>query len=255
MVIVIIATVALRMIPGIQKATAWVDWLARPFVLVARNVGNGISTSIQYWFSFGAIQRENAELKTQLENLKVTTIETETLQRENALLREQLGFQQRSSHPSTEGHIVGRDIFGISQQVTIDIGKNHGVQPGAGVVSASGILIGVVSSTSDTQSIVRFITDSRSVIPARVSSSSSEGVIQGRHGLDVDLKYVPLHTPLSAGMDVVTSGLGGNLPSDILIGRVVDVRTSSSGLFQEATLRLAVFLEDIQNVYVLNGER
>lgn len=255
MVIVLLVIIVARMTPGVRWVTAWIDWIAHPVISFAGTVGGEISSSVQYWFTLGEMKRENAELKKEIETLKVERIGGETMQRENTLLREQLGFQQRSNHPSIEGQIIGRDIFGVSQQVTIDIGERHGVTRGAGVVSASGVFIGTVSSVSETQSVVRFITDSRSVVPVRVSSTSSEGVIQGRHGLDVDVKYVPLQPPLSAGMDVVTSGLGGNLPADMLIGRVTDVRTSTSGLFQEATLRLAVFLEDIQNVYVLSRTR
>ncbi|NLG27537.1 MAG: rod shape-determining protein MreC, partial [Chloroflexi bacterium] len=50
---------------------------------------------------------------------------------------------------------------------------------------------------------------------------------------------------------VLTSGLGGNFPKRLLVGRIVGVERSDVEIFQQARVEPAVRLSDLEMVMVL----
>ena len=52
---------------------------------------------------------------------------------------------------------------------------------------------------------------------------------------------------------VLTSGLGGKFPQDMVIGRVVDVERSEADLFQQATVQAGVDFDALEIVFVVTG--
>jgi len=53
---------------------------------------------------------------------------------------------------------------------------------------------------------------------------------------------IPQDATIVPGDVILTSGLGGNYPADIVIGQVVNVRKFETDLFQTATVQLIVDL-------------
>lgn len=84
-----------------------------------------------------------------------------------------------------------------------------------------------------------------------VSSHTSTGA--GRYLLE--LRSVPLRTPLKAGAVIVSSGLGGVFPRGIPVGTVVSEMRTPEGITRSYLLRPMVKLSDIASVMVLRSER
>ena len=66
---------------------------------------------------------------------------------------------------------------------------------------------------------------------------------------DVTLDQIPQDTALQRGDLVLTSGLGGGYPPDLIIGQVVNVRTRD--LFQQATIQPVVDFNSIKIVLII----
>ena len=52
---------------------------------------------------------------------------------------------------------------------------------------------------------------------------------------------------------MLTSGLGGNFPPDIVIGQVTSVRPSERGLYQEAQVRSLINFDTLEFVLVVTN--
>ena len=57
---------------------------------------------------------------------------------------------------------------------------------------------------------------------------------------DVTLDLIPQDVDIEIGDLVLTSGLGGGYPPDLIVGQVVNVRSRDFDLFQQATVQPVV---------------
>ena len=65
------------------------------------------------------------------------------------------------------------------------------------------------------------------------------------------MKWLEQDIPISENELVMTSGLGGNFPPDLVIGRVTQFEQSASELFQEAEVRPAVDFDRLEIVLII----
>jgi rod shape-determining protein MreC len=118
------------------------------------------------------------------------------------------------------------------------------------VVAGRG-LIGKVASVGHAYARVVLLTDPGSRAGARLRQSCSTGVAEGNGAALLALKYLPRDTPIAAGEDVITSGLGGVFPAGYLIGTVRDVISGEGGFYQTAMVTPAVDVARLEYVIVL----
>ena len=67
----------------------------------------------------------------------------------------------------------------------------------------------------------------------------------------LQLNYLDADAAPQVGDLVVTSGLGGYYPSQLVIGYIREVMTDDDGLAQYAVLRPAVEIDGLQQVFVV----
>ncbi|MEN8098586.1 MAG: rod shape-determining protein MreC, partial [Chloroflexota bacterium] len=67
------------------------------------------------------------------------------------------------------------------------------------------------------------------------------------------MKWIAQDAGISENEVVMTSGLGGNFPPDLIIGRVTRIEQSASELFQEVEVRSAVDMEHLEIVLVITS--
>jgi rod shape-determining protein MreC len=190
--------------------------------------------------------------------------ENEALQRELEELREIEGEYQllldlfnrvRQSPDLTRltAAVIGRDTSPIVRSIIIDKGLDDGVQVGMPVEGARGLVGQVFRITADSAQVV-LITDSASSIPSRLGSSRATGVLRGGGlGGSMTIEWIDLSYQIEVGEVVLTSGLGGKFPQDVVIGRVLDVERREAELFQRAVVQPAVDFDDLEVLFVITG--
>ncbi len=151
--------------------------------------------------------------------------------------------------------VIGYDTSPAVRSIIIDKGSDDGLRVGMPVESPRG-LIGRIFRTTQNSAQVVLITDNASAIPVRLGTSRATGSLKGRGATgDLIIEWIDLKFQVALGEVVLTSGLGGNFPQDIVVGRVVQVIRNEADLFQQAIVQPATDFETLEIVLVVTDFR
>ena len=227
--------------------------------------------SIQRWLSdrymalydFFTLPRDVTELlqrNTQLEN-EVSNLQSQVIQlqeqlRETEVLYSLLDFARaRPQDQYIAAAVIGQDPSPFLNYVIIDRGSDDGIRYGMPVVTQQG-LVGRVDAVTSSAARVQLITDPGSVVNVKFQNKSESAQIQGSVTGEISLELLAQTVAIDAGEILLTSGLGGNYPVDILVGQIVDVEKTANNLFQSAVVQPVVDFNAMRAVLVIvNFER
>ena len=203
-----------------------------------------VGTIFKDFKSYFELYQENKNLKNDLQNMKTWKEAALQLRVQNTQLR---ALNNLKLSPETfwiTGEIIADSGSPFNQSGLINIGSLDGVEDGSAVVDGLG-LIGRISGLGSKTSRVIFLSDANSSIPAVIRPSGQKAILNGDNTKNPLLKFVADKKSIKPGYRVVTSGDGGVLPSDILIGTVA--------IDKKGKLRvvLAAKYEDLNFVRVL----
>ncbi len=142
--------------------------------------------------------------------------------------------------------VMLRDIYDFSDTLTIYKGTNAGIKEGNAVITDKG-LIGVVSKVNKESSVVELITNKSSNISVRIGSSYGILNMQDNSLIVSDLS---MYDDVFIGEEVYTSGIG-NLPGDIYIGNVIDIKANNTEIEKILEVSPVVDLSTINYVMVV----
>lgn len=229
-----------------------------PFRSASAAVSEAFSRWTGYFTEVDALREENRQLKLQIAEMEETVRQATFDREENAHLRNlaDLREQRRDLHFES-ARVLVQDSSNWYSQLTVNKGSAHDLTVGDAVVTEEGYLLGVVAETGLNWATVRTILDSESSIGALVFRNGGSALAQGDFALMsegcLSLTYLGTEPDVVAGDLIVTSGLGGYYPSQLVIGYVQEVRTSDNGLAQYAVLRPEMELEGLTQVYVVTS--
>jgi len=202
-----------------------------------------------------SIRQENAELKNQVALLQTQIIELQQQLSEASVLYALLDFaRSQPENTYVAATVIGRDPNPFLKYILIDQGSDAGLRNGMPVVTAQG-LVGRVDAVTAQAARVQLITDPASVVNVRLQSIEQEAQLAGSLTGELSLDMVPQDANVTPGTLIVTSGLGGTYPSNILVGQVLSVRKLENDLFQTALVQSAVDFNNIQAVLVITNFR
>ena len=232
--------------------------LASPFRSASAAVSETVRHWADYFTQFDALEEENRRLKEQIAGMEETVRQAQADREENVRLREIAGLrEQRRDLRWESARVVAQDTSNWSSLLTVNKGTAHDVAEGDCVITSSGCLVGVVTEAGLNWSTVRTILDSGSSIGATVFRSGCNALAQGDFTLmgegRLTLNYLGAGQDVIAGDLIVTSGLGGYSPSQLVVGHVDEVLTSDNGLAQYAVLTPDAQLEDLTQVFIITS--
>jgi rod shape-determining protein MreC len=199
--------------------------------------------------------KQNETLRRENQLLRLQVMQDEQAKRENARLRQFFGWQQQTPHQVKLANVVLREPANWWRTVQIDRGQRDGLRVNLPVLATDGSLVGRISSVSLTRSTVVLLGDPSCKAAARIEDDARDtGWIDRSGPLEsgfVEMGYLARNANLKPGQNVVTSGLGGIFPKDILIGQIVDTQTAEYGLYTVARVKLAANLSALEEVWVL----
>ncbi|HXT13404.1 MAG TPA: rod shape-determining protein MreC [Candidatus Angelobacter sp.] len=201
----------------------------------------------------GELLKENASLQRENDQLRMQLLQAQDTARENARLRQLVGWEQTKPWKLKLGKVVSRDPANWWRTVQIDLGSRDGLKENLPVLTMDG-LVGRVSAVGLTRSTVVLIGDRNCKVAAEVVETRDTGVIGATDPWDntlVAFGFLNKNAKLVPGQTVVTSGTGGFFPSGIPIGRIADSRQVDYGLSIEARVKLAANLSSLDEVWVL----
>ncbi|MEI7850662.1 MAG: rod shape-determining protein MreC [Kiritimatiellales bacterium] len=224
------------------------------FIKTSRSLKEGVNTVR----GFGGLLEENKRLSEEVIYLQAKQVDLENLEQENRHLRDQLDFYSRQKHTLISCQVTARTISGWWQSMRLDKGRAQGVEANRAVISPDG-LVGRTDEVSAYSADVLLLSDPACKVSARVSRTGSFGLVTGRgvnaQGYPVArMQFIHKDAPVRAGDAVVTSGLGGVFPKNILIGYIESVSTEEAGLYQVADIIPKAVTELMDMVFVATEE-
>ena len=206
------------------------------------------------------VYREYVDLRgTREENVRLrerhAELEEEVLQLREALVTSghlQRIAEMRSDYeiPMLPSEVVGFDVGPAFRSVLMDRGRSDGVKPGQPVITFDGA-VGLVTATSDGSSRTMLLLDPQSSVDAIVQRSRVRGLVMGQGTGTLEFEFATRASDVQPGDVIITSGLGGVYPKGLRLGSVDTVEEERGQLQRSATLRPAVDLSRLEQVFVL----
>lgn len=240
------------------------------FFSSASNQFTGSLVGVQTWVStrvqalqdfftaprdIASLRARNAELQAEVSQLQAQVIELQQRVNETEVLRALVDFS-RSNPESTyrAAAVIGRDPSPFLHYVVINRGSNDGIRRGMPVVTNQG-LIGRIDAVIADAARVQLITDPAASINVHLQNANTDAVLMGSVTGDVTLDMISQDATVEPGDLILTSGLGGGYPANLIIGQVVSVRSLDVELFQQAVVQPAVDFARLEIVLVITNFR
>jgi len=232
----------------------------------ASNVFTGSLINVQAWFSarymavqdfftsprdMASLRQRNAELEGEVAELQAQVIQLQQEVGQTQVLAALVDFiRVRPENEYAAAAVIGRDPSPFLHYVIINRGSNEGILRGMPVVTNQG-LIGRVDAVIADAARVQLITDPAASVNVRLQNAETEASLVGSVTGDLNLEMIPQDINVQPGDLVLTSGLGGGYPPDLIIGQVVNVRSRDFDLFQQATVQPVVDFNRLEIVLVI----
>jgi rod shape-determining protein MreC len=151
------------------------------------------------------------------------------------------------------GEVVGTEPNPYLRYITINVGTLQGVEIGMPAVSGGAVLVGRIAQVGPRTAQVELLTDPDSSVAALLQTSRVTGLVVGQPDGTLHMEYIPQEENIDVGDIVLTSGLGGVMPKELVIGQVTEVQKLDYALFQTAIVRPAIDFSRLELVLVITA--
>jgi rod shape-determining protein MreC len=197
------------------------------------------------------LRQQNSALEAENSRLQVQIVELQQQVTEAQLLSTLVDYERRHvENQYIAASVIARDVSPFMHYVIIDRGSDDGLRKGMPVITQQG-LVGSIAAVTAGAARVQLINDPGSSINVILQQSDVEAVLNGQITGEIELNMISQNATVQPGDLVLTSGLGGNYPANIVIGQVVTIRNEASSLFQTASVQPAVDFSQLEIVLII----
>ncbi|QIM68047.1 rod shape-determining protein MreC [Basfia succiniciproducens] len=197
------------------------------------------------------LQIENKVLKQQLREKNADLLLLDQLKVENQRLRLLLNSPLRTDEYKKIAEILTAETDVYRQQVVINQGRNDGAYVGQPVIDEKGV-IGQIISVGEAASRVLLLSDVTHSIPVQVLRNDVRVIASGTGRTDeLTLDNVPRSVDIVKGDLLVTSGLGGRFPEGYPVAVVENVSRDGSNYFATVSAKPLASLERLRYVLLV----
>lgn len=227
----------------------FVNELLRPIALLFSKTKNNFFIWPTVFLNIKNLKELNIKLTAENLELYSQLVKLSLLEEENVLLREKLNLANKNYWNTELANIIGRD-FDNNRSFLIDKGENDGIAIGMPVVIGGEIAVGKISETSGNTSKVRTVIDIQSKIAAITSDSKVSGLIRGL-GSDIIFDLIAKNRVPKPEELVISSGTDGLWPRGILIGKIKQVHSEDSQIYNTADIDSLTDFLNFNTVFVI----
>jgi rod shape-determining protein MreC len=197
------------------------------------------------------LERENAELRGELEALRIERMRGHDYEDEARRLAQALDYARRENAVFHLADVVYVDHTSWLRTLVVDAGgfRPRENQP---VVSPLG-LVGRVVVAAGRYAKVQLVTDRAAAVGAMLERTRRQGVVRGDGEGGLEMDYVPVQADVAVGDRVVTAGIDGVYPRGVPVGRVLRVEPGNE-LFHRILLAPAVDLGRLDQTYLIERQ-
>lgn len=228
---------------------------AVPLQRISSAVAARVEAFVNKYITIDQVMDENQRLQEENDLLHKQMVEYDQLKAENAQLRAAWNIKEENpGYQVVNANVIGRDSLEKYYAFTIDRGEKDGVKVKDCVIGTSGI-VGRVIEVGPNYAKVSTILDPSVSVGAIISRTRDSGLAGGDVVYAKDkqctMTLIARDTLASRGDTVITTGLGGVFPKNLIIGTVEDILPETSGTSMYAVIEPVEDVESIKMVMVI----
>ncbi|MFU2077360.1 rod shape-determining protein MreC [Avibacterium endocarditidis] len=213
-----------------------------------RTVLDGVSYNL---VDTNKLQIENKVLREQLREKNADLLLLDQLKVENQRLRLLLNSPLRTDEYKKIAEVLTAETDVYRQQVVINQGENDGAYVGQPVIDEKGVVGQIISVGSNTSRVL-LLTDVTHSIPVQVLRNDVRVIASGTgHSDELTLDNVPRSVDIVKGDLLVTSGLGGRFLEGYPVAIVENVSRDGKNYFATITAKPLASMERLRYVLLL----
>ncbi|SDB30522.1 MULTISPECIES: rod shape-determining protein MreC [unclassified Butyrivibrio] len=227
-----------------------------PFQKGITTVGVWMKSTADNLESIRALQKENQDLKSQIEQLTIENTHLEQDKYELIKLRELYELDaQYSDYKKIGARIIAKDAGNWYHSFVIDKGSDVGVEVDMNVIAGGG-LVGRVTDVGPDWAKVQTIIADNSSVSCTVLSASENLIATGdlelyNEGQIAFSKLVDEADKVSVGDKVVTSNISDKYLPGVLVGYISTIEEDSNNLTKSGKITPVVQFEYMNEVLVV----
>ena len=227
-----------------------------PLQKVTSALSGGIGSVWEKYTSIDDVMDRNEQLEAENAELRQQMVDYDRIKAENDAYKALARIQDTNSEASyVSAFVIGRDPLDSFWGFTLDRGTLDGVAVNDAVISDEGYLLGVVVEVDATSCKVMTILHPSFNAAGVISRTRENGIITGSADYAADgqcvLTNLERATETKMGDQVITTGLGGVFPPDLLVGTVQKVEPEVSGKSSIAVVRPGADPRTVKHVFVI----
>lgn len=197
------------------------------------------------------LRQRNTQLESEVSKLQGQVVSLQKSVQEGEVLAALVNFSRKNPENSySAATVIGRDPSPFLRYLIIDKGSNDGIVKGMPVITDQG-LVGRIDAVISSASRVQLITDTNAVVNIRLEKAEKDAVMLGSPSGDLSIDLLSQEVIVQPGDVLLTSGISGGYPADIIVGQVLSVKKKDSDLFQLATVQPIVDFTRLKLVMVI----
>lgn len=210
---------------------------------------HGFFAGIRRYLFLGRENRQLAEHVARLEEKLAQYQEAETEARLDAYLRD-IG---ESKYRFATAAVVGNTLNRMQNLLTLNRGREDGIEEEMGVLAPDGSLVGYVVACTDRYAVAMSVLNTSFRTSGKIAQSEYSGSIywDGADPGVVMLGELSKYADPQPGQEVVTAGLSEYFPADILIGWVESAQLNETKTSYTVRVRLAAEMSRLNEVILV----
>ena len=227
-----------------------------PFQKAAAVVSGGVGTVWEKYTSIDKVMEQNEQLEAENAELRQQMVDYDRIKAENEAYKALANIQKKNSNATyVSGFVIGRDPLDEFGGFTLDKGTADGVAVNNAVISDRGYLLGMVVEADPTSCKVMTILHPSFNAAGVISRTRENGIITGSADYAADgqcvLTNLDSATEARKGDQVITTGLGGVFPANLLVGTVQEVVPEQSGKSSSAVILPGADPRTVKHVFII----
>ena len=229
-----------------------------PFQKAGAVVSGGVGAMWEKYASIDKVMEQNEQLTAENAELRQQMVDYDRIKAENEAYKALTNIQEQHPEMSyVSSFVIGRDPLDLFYGFTLDKGSLDGVEANDAITSDEGYLLGVVTEVDLTSCKVMTILHPSFNAAGVVSRTRDNGIITGSADYAADglciLSNLSRGTLTKANDQVITTGLGGVFPPDVLVGVVQELVPEASGKSTIAVLKPGADPRTVKHVFIITN--
>lgn len=227
-----------------------------PLQKVTSALSGGIGSVWEKYTSIDEVMEQNEQLEAENAELRQQMVDYDRIKAENDAYKALARIQDTNSEASyVSAFVIGRDPLDEFGGFTLDQGSTDGVAVNDAIISDRGYLLGVVVEVDATSCKVMTILHPSFNAAGVISRTRENGIITGSADYAADgqcvLTNLDRTTEARKGDQVITTGLGGVFPANLLVGTVQEVVPEQSGKSSSAVILPGADPRTVKHVFIV----